>query len=101
MERILKKRLLKSVTDANCSCKDPFYKPWYSSKFKRIDEVVNYWKTNYNDLRTKSVLFKDSFYNSTLPAEVIEAIAANLAILEISDCFKTTRRKTMELGRMR
>jgi uncharacterized protein (DUF608 family) len=65
-----------------CSCKDPFYKPWYTGKFNGIDEVVNYWKTNYNDLHTKSGLFKDSFYNSTLPGEIVEAIAANLAILK-------------------
>jgi uncharacterized protein (DUF608 family) len=69
-------------TDSNCSCNDPFYKPWYSAKFKGIDEVVRYWKTNYNDLRNKSELFKNSFYNSTLPNEVIEAIAANLTILK-------------------
>ena len=65
-----------------CSCKDPFYKPWYTGKFNGIEEVVNYWKTNYNDLHTKSGLFKDSFYNSTLPGEIVEAIAANLAILK-------------------
>lgn len=71
-----------NCTETACACKDPFYKPWYSGKFKDIYEVVNYWKTNYNDLRSKSVLFKDSFYNSTLPSEVIEAIAANLTILK-------------------
>ena len=69
-------------TDPGCSCKDPFYKPWYSGRFKGIAEVVNYWMTNYNDLRTKSELFKNTFYNTTLPSEVIEAIAANLAILK-------------------
>jgi uncharacterized protein (DUF608 family) len=69
-------------TDAKCSCKDPFYKPWYTSKFKNIDEVVTFWKTNYNDLRAKSVLFRDSFYKSTLPVEMTEAIAANLGILK-------------------
>ena len=69
-------------TESNCSCKDPFYKPWYTSKFKIIEEVVNYWKTNYNDLRNKSGLFRDSFYKTSLPVEVIEAIAANLAILK-------------------
>ena len=68
--------------DPNCSCKDPFYKPWYSGKFKTIEEVANFWKTEYNDLRGKSTLFKDSFYSSTLPAEVIEAVAANLTILK-------------------
>ncbi len=69
-------------TDPKCSCNDPFYKPWYSSKFQKIEDSVNYWKTNYADLRHKSELFKDSFYKSSLPGEVIEAIAANLGILK-------------------
>jgi uncharacterized protein (DUF608 family) len=69
-------------TGPQCSCKDPFYRPWYSAKFKGIGEVVSYWKTNYNDLRAKSELFKDSFFKTTLPDEVIEAIAANLSILK-------------------
>ena len=66
----------------DCSCYDPFFKPWYSGKFKGVEEVISYWKTNYNDLYDKSVLFKDSFFRSTLPSEVIEAIAANLVILK-------------------
>jgi uncharacterized protein (DUF608 family) len=68
--------------DPNCSCNLPFYRPWYTSKFKDIAEVVDFWKTNYNDLRQKSGLFRESFYASTLPAEVIEAVAANLTILK-------------------
>lgn len=66
----------------SCSCKDPYYKPWYTSKFKGIEEIINYWKTNYKELFSKSELFTDSFYNSTLPPEITEAIAANLAILK-------------------
>jgi uncharacterized protein (DUF608 family) len=77
-----KEKEKESCTAAVCACNDPFYKPWYSEKFKSIEEVVNYWKTNYNDLRSKSELFKKSFYNTTLPAEVTEAIAANLTILK-------------------
>jgi len=76
------KKETETCSDGNCSCKDPFYKPWYTSKFRSIDETVNYWKTNYNDLRSKSGLFRDSFYKTTLPQEVIESIAANLAILK-------------------
>jgi uncharacterized protein (DUF608 family) len=68
--------------DPNCSCKDPFYKPWYSGKFKGIEEIVNYWKTNYDDLNKKSRLFCESFYSNTLPPEVTEAVAANLTILK-------------------
>ncbi len=37
-------------TDPDCSCNDPFYKPWYAGKFANINEVANYWKTNYTDL---------------------------------------------------
>jgi uncharacterized protein (DUF608 family) len=65
--------------------KDPllkYHKPWYSSKFKNIAEVAAYWDANYTDLRKKTKLFTDSFYKSTLPAEVIEAVAANLTILK-------------------
>ena len=58
------------------------YKPWYSSRFANVDEAADYWRNNYNDLYAKSKLFSDTFYNSTLPAEVIEAVAANLTILK-------------------
>ncbi len=68
--------------DPDCSCKDPFYMPWYSAKFSDIQEISNYWKTNYDDLKQKSELFRDSFYSMTLPPEVIEAVAANLTILK-------------------
>jgi Predicted bile acid beta-glucosidase len=59
-----------------------FHKPWYSSKFNSVEEVAGYWQSNYDDLYKKSNLFKDTFYASTLPAEVIEAVAANLSILK-------------------
>ena len=59
-----------------------FYKPWYSSRFKSIEEVAVYWKQQYAALRQKSSLFTHAFYTSTLPPEVIEAVAANLTILK-------------------
>jgi uncharacterized protein (DUF608 family) len=68
--------------DPECSCKDPWYRPWYSGKFNNVEEVANYLRTNYDDLRAKSSIFSETFYNSTLPPEVIEAIAANLTILK-------------------
>lgn len=58
------------------------YKPWYSSRFINISEVASYWKKNYDSLRSNSSLFKESLYASTLPPEVIEAVAANLTILK-------------------
>lgn len=76
--------------DPSCACNDPFYKPWYSSKFAGIDEITTYWRTNYNDLHAKSELFKDTFYNTTLPDEVVEAIAANLTILKSPTVLRQT-----------
>lgn len=61
---------------------DIYYEPWYSSRFKNINELVDFWKSNYSDLKEKSELFSNTFYNSSLPAEVIEAVAANLTILK-------------------
>ena len=72
----------KKCDPASGCCESPYYQPWYSGKFKTINETVNYWKTNYADLKTKSELFTKAFYNSTLPPEILEAIAANLTILK-------------------
>lgn len=60
----------------------PNYKPWYSSRFENIEETANYWRENYASLCKKTKLFTDAFYASTLPAEVIEAVAANLTIIK-------------------
>jgi uncharacterized protein (DUF608 family) len=75
-------------TDPACSCKDPFYKPWYSGKFSNISEIANYWKTNYKDLFDKSELFSNTFYGTSLPPEVVEAIAANLTIIKSPTCLR-------------
>jgi len=61
---------------------DPFYKPWYASRFKNLDELIKYWTLQSADLKKNSELFRDAFYSSSLPPEVIEAIAANLTILK-------------------
>lgn len=59
-----------------------YYKPWYSSRFKDVAAVSDYWKDNYADLYKKTALFTATFYKSTLPPEVLEAVAANLTILK-------------------
>jgi uncharacterized protein (DUF608 family) len=77
-----KSRAKEECTDQGCSCKLPYYKPWYSGKFSGIEDLSKYWITNYEDLQKKSGLFRDSFYSISLPEEVTEAIAANLTILK-------------------
>jgi len=76
-----------SKTDENCAgCEvepeEETYSPWYSGRFRDIDSISAYWKKHYNALRHHSALFRDAFYNTTLPTEVVEAVAANLTILK-------------------
>lgn len=59
-----------------------FYKPWYSSRFKDVQEAAAYWEQQYDVLKKNSMLFEDAFYSSNLPAEVMEAVASNLTILK-------------------
>ena len=65
-----------------CSSDSYYHIPWYAGRFSDIKKVVKYWVSNYDELRRKSAIFRDTFYDTTLPDEVIEAIAANLTILK-------------------
>ncbi|MBN2578910.1 MAG: hypothetical protein JXB10_07960 [Pirellulales bacterium] len=58
------------------------YSPWYSGRFKDVDEVTAYWRDNFNGLREKTKRFSDCFYDTTLPPEVVNAVAANMTILK-------------------
>jgi len=58
------------------------YVPWYATQFLSIHEVVRYWREHAADLRGRSERFRDAFYNTTLPPEAVEAVAANLTILK-------------------
>ncbi len=68
--------------DSKSGCHPRTFAPWYAGRFKSIDEVTKYWRRHYEELRTKSAQFRDAFYDTTLPAEVVEAVAANLTILK-------------------
>ncbi len=71
-------------------CEDPYYRPWYSKRFQNLNEVVRYWTMHYAVLKKNSELFRDAFFSSTLPAEVIEAVAANLTILKSPTVLRQT-----------
>ena len=67
--------------DPTC-CESGNFVPWYAGRFSDIYDVAEYWRFRYDDLRQKTKLFTDTFYDTDLPAEVIEAAAANLTILK-------------------
>lgn len=70
----------KDVTDS--------YSPWYASQYADVAVVAEYWRTNYDRLRSASATFRDCYYDTTLPAEVVESVAANLAILKSPTCLR-------------
>jgi uncharacterized protein (DUF608 family) len=47
-----------------------------------VEEVSDWWYTNFSILREETARFSGAFYASDLPAEVLEAISANLSILK-------------------
>jgi len=60
----------------------PTYVPWYATQFENIRAVAKHWRSNYAELRRSSAAFRDAFHDTTLPPEVVEAVAANLTILK-------------------
>ena len=56
--------------------------PWYAGRFAGVDDVTAHWRERYDGLRAQSAAFSSCLYDTTLPAEVIEAIGANLGILK-------------------
>jgi uncharacterized protein (DUF608 family) len=58
------------------------YQPWYAGRFSNIDAVIDYWQHNYQPLRGAAEKFSRSLFATTLPPEVMEAVAANLSILK-------------------
>jgi len=67
---------------AGCAPPRETHRPWYAGRFNSIDAVNTYWKEHYAHLRAESQTFADCFYDTTLPPEIVEAVAANLPILK-------------------
>lgn len=67
-----------------------YHKPWYAGRFDDAAEVARYWTDHYERLRGESAAFTDAFYGTSLPAEAVEAIAANLSILKSPTVLRQT-----------
>ena len=90
------------VPHSNLDCPDPFggaavynnccdactidldqcYSPWYTSKFDSIESLATFQSEQVDRLYNESILFRDTFYASTLPDVIMEAVGANLSILK-------------------
>ena len=66
------------------------FRPWYAGRFSDINGISFYWRDHYAELRQKTAAFSDCFYDSNLPPEVLEAVAANLTILKSPTVLRQT-----------
>ncbi len=67
------------------------YRPWYAGRFPNIESVSGLLAgLTYDALRRAAGNFRDCFYDSTLPPEIIEAVATNLTILKSPTILRQT-----------
>lgn len=70
-------------SEGGCGCGRPVaWHPHYTSIWKDAGEVEAYVKGHYTNLRTRTEGFRDALFSSTLPAQVLDAVSANLSILK-------------------
>ncbi len=61
---------------------DASWRPFYAAQWQDAQQVLLYLRERYADLRHQTQAFHDALFASTLPASVMEAVSANLAILK-------------------
>jgi uncharacterized protein (DUF608 family) len=68
--------------DCECHTKPPRWKPYYSTQWKDARDVLLYVRRSYADLRGRTQAFHDALFSASLPAYVLDAVSANLAIIK-------------------
>jgi hypothetical protein len=86
---IINKGHFSVLTEGHAQGKET-YKPWYSSRFVSVQDLVAYWDDNYTDLRHRSSRFSQCLYSSTIPLEIMDAVTSNLAILKSPTVLRQT-----------
>ncbi len=70
-------------TAGNCSdVPEPAWRPWYAGKWKDAADVTDYIHKNYDNLKQRTLAFKNALFSSTLPSYVLDAVSANLGIIK-------------------
>lgn len=60
----------------------PVWKHYYASTFSSSYECADYALKNYGELYSRTKLFKDALFSSSLPQEELDAVSANLSTLK-------------------
>src|SRR5262249_54867190 len=61
---------------------------FYATRFGDAWEVGRYLHDNASSLEQKTRAFHASLYDSTLPVELVDAVASNVATLRSTTCFR-------------
>ena len=61
---------------------------WYASKFKSALEVAGYVAKNRKRLIDETLLWRDTWYDSSLPYWFLDRVQLNTSILATSTCFR-------------
>jgi uncharacterized protein (DUF608 family) len=65
-----------------CKPGAPEWRPYYVTHWKDARNVAEYVRDNYSELRSRTQAFHDALFSSSIPAPVLEAVSANLAIIK-------------------
>ena len=60
----------------------PCWRPYYAGQWSDARAVMGYVQENYAGLKDRTAAFHDALFASNLPASVLDAVSANLAILK-------------------
>lgn len=66
----------------------PIWKNYYATLFKDAWEIAKYVNNNFIRLESESRKFSKTFFSSTLPNEVLDAVSANLTTLKSTTCIR-------------
>ncbi len=75
---------------AEASAEPQTYQPWYAGRLPDLEATISEWRQRYDTLRAASQKFSSCLYDTTLPAEVVEAVASNLTILKSPTVLRQT-----------
>jgi uncharacterized protein (DUF608 family) len=69
---------------------NPPWPNWYATEWMGVADVARHVLVEWEDLFTRTGLFRDTLYSSTLPLAVLDAAAANLSILKTATTVRLT-----------
>lgn len=75
---------------AECDSTVQTWRNYYATVFRDATEVASYALSRWTELYARTKAFKDTLFASSLPAEVIDAISANISILKTPTTLRLT-----------